>query len=196
MQKIFSLAQIDEMAAEILNQPVNPAWKEVANKIVIQEKNGITQNYDGYGGQMIKQADVNLLAYPLHIVTDKIQIEKDLDYYSEKMDKIDGPAMGSGIMSVLYARMGNSDKAYDYFVKSYLPNSRPPFGVFSESAKSNNPYFATGAGAMLQGIIYGFGGVELTDKGFKYGKGILPKKWKSLKFVGIGADEKTIVINN
>jgi hypothetical protein len=27
---------------------------------------------------MIKQADVNLLAYPLHVITDKKQIEKDL----------------------------------------------------------------------------------------------------------------------
>ena len=75
-----------------------------------------------------------------------------------------------------------------------MPNSRPPFGVFSESAKSNNPYFATGAGAMLQAVIYGFGGVELTDEGFKYNKGILPKKWKSLKIIGLGTDNKTIMV--
>ena len=169
-------------------------WKEVAEKLLIHKENGITQNYKGYQGQMIKQADVNLLAYPLHIITDKNQIEKDLTYYSEKMDKNDGPAMGAGVLAVIYARMGNSEKAYDYFLKSYLPNSRPPFGVFSESAKSNNPYFATGAGAMLQSIIYGFGGVELTDMGIKYNKGILPKKWKSLKIKGIGINEKLIKI--
>lgn len=181
-------------AAEILGEPINPAWKEVADKIVIHQENGVTQNYKGYKGQKIKQADVNLLAYPLNIITDKKQIERDLAYYSEKMDKIDGPAMGPGVMAVMYARMGNADKAYDYFVKSYLPNSRPPFGVFSESAKSNNPYFATGAGAMLQSIIYGFGGVEITDTGLKYNKGILPKKWKSLKIKGVGANEKTLEI--
>lgn len=181
-------------AATILGEPINPSWKEVADKIIIHQENGITQNYKGYKGQKIKQADVNLLAYPLNIITDKKQIERDLAYYSEKMDKVDGPAMGPGVMAVMYARMGNADKAYDYFVKSYLPNSRPPFGVFSESAKSNNPYFATGAGAMLQSIIYGFGGVEITDSGLKYNKGILPKKWKSLKIKGIGANEKTIEI--
>lgn len=183
-------------ASEILGENINPKWKEVADKLIIHKENGITQNYKGYKGQPIKQADVNLLSYPLHIVTDKNQIEQDLAYYAEKMDKNDGPAMGSGILSVLYARMGNAEKAYDYFVKSYLPNSRPPFGVFSESAKSNNPYFATGAGAMLQGIIYGFGGVEITDQGLKYNKGILPKKWKSLKIKGIGINEKTIEIRN
>jgi trehalose/maltose hydrolase-like predicted phosphorylase len=181
-------------AAAILNETINPMWLEVSNKLVIHSENGITQNYKGYKGQMIKQADVNLLAYPLHIITDKKQIEKDLEYYTDKIDKKDGPAMASGVLSVLYARLGDRDKAYAFFVKSYLPNSRPPFGVFSESANSNNPYFATGAGAMLQAIIYGFGGVEQTDKGLQYNKGLLPKQWKSLTIKGVGIENKTITV--
>ena len=181
-------------AATILNEPINPMWVEVSEKLVIHSENGITQNYKGYKGQMIKQADVNLLAYPLHVITDRKQIEKDLEYYTEKIDKKDGPAMASGVLSVLYARLGDRDKAYSYFVKSYLPNSRPPFGVFSESANSNNPYFATGAGAMLQAVIYGFGGVEQTDKGLQYNKGLLPKQWKSLTIKGVGIDNRTIII--
>ncbi|PVX45385.1 trehalose/maltose hydrolase-like predicted phosphorylase [Flavobacterium sp. 103] len=181
-------------AATILNEPINSMWLDVSNKLIIHSENGITQNYKGYKGQMIKQADVNLLAYPLHVITDRKQIEKDLEYYTEKIDKKDGPAMASGVLSVLYARLGDKDKAYAYFVKSYLPNSRPPFGVFSESANSNNPYFATGAGAMLQAVIYGFGGVEQTDKGLKYNKGLLPKQWKSLTIKGIGPDNSIITI--
>ncbi len=181
-------------AATILNEPINPMWLDVSNKLIIHSENGITQNYKGYKGQMIKQADVNLLAYPLHVITDRKQIEKDLEYYTEKIDKKDGPAMASGVLSVLYARLGDRDKAYAYFVKSYLPNSRPPFGVFSESANSNNPYFATGAGAMLQAVIYGFGGIEQTDAGLRYNKGLLPKQWKSLTIKGIGVDNKTITI--
>ncbi|SHF90616.1 Trehalose and maltose hydrolase (possible phosphorylase) [Flavobacterium micromati] len=181
-------------ATTILKEPINPKWALIADKLLIHTKNGITQNYKGYEGQMIKQADVNLLAYPLNVITDKAQIERDLEYYAEKIDKKDGPAMASGVLSVLYARLGDREKAYSYFVKSYLPNSRPPFGVFSESANSNNPYFATGAGAMLQAVIYGFGGVELTDKGLKYNKGLLPQQWKSLKIIGLGLDNKTITI--
>jgi protein-glucosylgalactosylhydroxylysine glucosidase len=181
-------------AATILGEKIDPKWQTVADNIVIHKQNGITQNYKGYAGQMIKQGDVNLLAYPLHIITDKVQIEKDLAYYSEKIDKKDGPAMAHGILSVLYARLGDKEKAYDHFVKAYLPNSRPPFGVFSESANSNNPYFATGAGAMLQAVIYGFGGVEQTDNGLKYNKGLLPTKWKSLKIIGLGVDEKTVEV--
>ncbi len=181
-------------AAVILGEPVDSRWTDISNKLLIHSKNGITQNYKGYDGQMIKQADVNLLAYPLNVITDKKQIERDLEYYAAKIDPKDGPAMASGVLSVLYARLGDREKAYNYFVQSYLPNSRPPFGVFSESANSNNPYFATGAGAMLQAVIYGFGGVEQTDKGLKYNKGLLPKQWKSLKIIGLGVDNKTITI--
>jgi trehalose/maltose hydrolase-like predicted phosphorylase len=181
-------------AAVILGEPVDPRWVDISNNLVIHVKNGITQNYKGYDGQIIKQADVNLLAYPLNVITDKKQIEKDLEYYAAKIDPKDGPAMASGVLSVLYARLGDREKAYSYFVKSYMPNSRPPFGVFSESANSNNPYFATGAGAMLQAVIYGFGGVEQTDMGLKYNKGVLPKEWKSLKIIGLGVDNKTITI--
>jgi trehalose/maltose hydrolase-like predicted phosphorylase len=86
-------------AATILNEPINPKWIEVSEKLVIHRENGITQNYKGYQGQMIKQADVNLLAYPLHVITDKEQIKRDLEYYSEKIDKKDGPAMASGVLS-------------------------------------------------------------------------------------------------
>ncbi len=183
-------------AATILGEPINPKWVAVSDNIMIHRENGITQNYKGYSGQTIKQGDVNLLAYPLHIITDREQIIKDLAYYSEKVDKKDGPAMAHGILSVLYARLGDKEKAYEHFVKAYLPNSRPPFGVFSESANSNNPYFATGAGAMLQAVIYGFGGVEQTDNGLKYNKGNLPKQWKSLKIIGLGIDNKTILIKD
>lgn len=182
-------------AAQILNKPINPKWEAVANKLVIHNKDGITQNYDGYQGQMIKQADVNLLAYPLNIIKDKQQIKRDLDYYVEKLDKVNGPAMAHGVLTVLYARLGDKEKAYRAYLNSYQPNSRPPFGVFSESANSNNPYFVTGAGAMLQGIIFGFGGVELTDKGIQYHKGILPDQWQSLTIKGLGADNKSITIN-
>lgn len=181
-------------ASEILSITPNPLWSEVANNLRIITKNGITQEYNGYNGEIIKQGDVNLLAYPLHIITDKAQIERDLLYYDAKIDQKDGPAMAYGISAVIYARLGNKEKAYDAFVKSYLPNSRPPFGVFSESAHSNNPYFATGAGAMLQAVLFGFGGLEMTDSGIKYNKGLLPEKWKSLKIIGLGLDEKVHVV--
>jgi hypothetical protein len=48
-------------AATILNEPVDPKWVALSERLVIHSKNGITQNYKGYNGEMIKQADVLLL---------------------------------------------------------------------------------------------------------------------------------------
>jgi hypothetical protein len=57
------------------------------------------------------------------------------------------------------------------------------FWCFSESANSNNPYFATRAGAFKR--LFMDGGVEPTDDGLKYNKGLLPKQWKSLKIIDL-----------
>jgi trehalose/maltose hydrolase-like predicted phosphorylase len=53
-------------AAKILNVKPDEDWMFVANNIPITKmKNGVTSEYDTYNGEGIKQADVNLLAYPL-----------------------------------------------------------------------------------------------------------------------------------
>ena len=102
--------------------------------------------------------------------------------------------MGNAILSVLYARLGDKKKAYEYFQKSYLPNKRPPFGALSESAYSNNPYFCTGAGGLLQAMLFGFGGLHLTENGIVQKEPLLPDAWKSLTLKGVGKDKKNYVI--
>jgi trehalose/maltose hydrolase-like predicted phosphorylase len=89
--------------------------------------------------------------------------------------------------------MGNSDKAFDLFKRSYIPNKRQPFGALAESATSNNPYFATGAGGLLQAVIFGFAGLHLTDQGIVPGKPCLPKSWKKLEIKGVGSQKKNFV---
>ena len=106
-----------------------------------------------------------------------------------------GPAMGNSVLATLHAMLGNTDKAYELFVKSYKQNEVPPFGVLAETAGGTNPYFATGAGGMLQAIIAGFGGLKITDQGIVQEKTTLPGKWKSLGIKGAGADEKNYITN-
>ena len=182
-------------AAKVLQLNYPDAWKEVADGLVFaQMQDGTTKEHAHYQGEVIKQADVNLLAYPLEIITDKQQIKKDLVYYEPKIYK-DGPAMGNSILSILYASLGNKKKAYALFKKSYMPNKRPPFGVLSESAFSNNPYFATGAGGLLQVVLNGFGGLRITDSGVVQKEVLLPDKWKSLTIKGVGPDKKSFVVS-
>lgn len=183
-------------AARVLQVQPDERWEKIADGIRFHYMNdGTMMEHSRYQGEMIKQADVNLLAYPLGIVTEQEAIKRDLAYYEEKIDKVNGPAMGSAILSVFHARLGDAEEAYRLFKKSYIPNRRPPFGVLSESPASNNPYFATGAGGMLQAVLYGFGGLELTDNGVEQRTPVLPKAWKSLTIKGVGMEKKDIIIH-
>ncbi|MCD4774262.1 MAG: glycoside hydrolase family 65 protein [Bacteroidales bacterium] len=192
----LSALKYTTQAAKELNIIPNPIWLEVAKKIKFYYfPDGVMKENSTYNGETIKQADVNLLAYPLQVVQDKEQIIKDLEYYEQKISE-DGPAMGYSVLSVLHSRLGNKKKAFELFKQAYIPNMRPPFGALSESAFSNNPYFATGAGGMLQAVIFGFGGLHITDKGVVQEEPCLPKQWKSLTIKGVGPDKKTFYITN
>jgi trehalose/maltose hydrolase-like predicted phosphorylase len=186
--------QFADQAAKVLGVPADPAWTRVAGLIKIHQfPDGVTREYATYQGAVIKQADANLLIYPLGLITDPARIKKDLEYYEPRM-AANGPAMGHSVMSVIYCRLGNADKAFKLFQQSYQPNSKPPFGVLSESPNSNNPYFATGAGGMLQAVIFGFGGLEITDQGLAQGKPCLPRHWKSLEIRGLGLKNGSVKI--
>ena len=113
-----------------------------------------------------------MLSYPLHEITDAATIRKDLEYYEPRVGE--GPAMTHAIFSILYSRLGNPEKAYKAFKAGYTPNIRPPFGVIAETATGNNPYFSTGAGGMIQSMLNGFGGLEITPEGIKQLKTKLP----------------------
>jgi len=180
-------------AAKIIGVTPDPDWMAVANNIPIPKfENGVTREYDSYHGQNIKQVDVNLLAYPLHEVTDPEAIKKDLEYYETRVGN--GPAMTHAIFSILYSRLGDGEKAFQVFKNGYKPNELPPFGVLAESAGGTNPYFATGAGGLIQAMLNGFGGLEITSNGIIQVKSKLPAQWKSLKLIGIGVDKKTYLV--
>lgn len=182
------------LAAKTLGIEANPEWKAIADKIIIHSfKDGTTKEHSNYNGDIIKQADVNLLSYPLDIITDKEIILKDLKYYEPKLDS-NGPAMGKSIFAVIYARLGDTKNSYQLFKQSYELNKKEPFGALSETPNWNNSYFATGAGGMLQVILFGFGGLHITNEGIIQKNPLLPKEWKSLTIKGVGVDKKTFVV--
>jgi trehalose/maltose hydrolase-like predicted phosphorylase len=103
--------------------------------------------------------------------------------------------MTQAIFTLLYARLGDGEKAYHWFQDAYVPNLNPPFRVIAETKGGTNPYFATGAGGVLQSVLMGFGGLEITDKGIIQIKSVLPKQWKSLTIKGIGPLSKTFAVS-
>lgn len=181
-------------AAEICGEKVPEIWREIGENIrILQFENGVTREHSTYKGEMIKQADANLLAYPLGLITDEYRQRQDLEYYAERIDQKDGPAMSYSVYCVQYARMGEADKAYEMFRRCYEPNLRKPFGVISETPTSNNPYFMTGAGGLLQAVLNGFCGLQITDEGIVQLPSVLPSNWKRVIVTGVGSDKKTYV---
>jgi trehalose/maltose hydrolase-like predicted phosphorylase len=189
--------QYATQAARVLQVKADTDWLHVAANIpILQMANGVTSEHASYKGEPIKQADVNLLAYPLKTITDKDQIKKDLEYYETRIPDEGTPAMTQAVFSLLYSRLGNSTKAYHWFKDAYVPNLNPPFRVIAETKGGANPYFATGAGGVLQAVIMGFGGVDITPQGIQQLPSVLPSHWKKLKITGVGMERSSFEVDN
>ena len=180
-------------AAKVLGLTPDPDWANVRNNIpILHFPDGVTQEHASYHGEPIKQADVNLLAYPLSEVTSPAAIRKDLDYYEPRVGE--GPAMTHAIFAILYEKLDMPDKALSVLKQGYTPNLRPPFGVIAETASGNNPYFATGAGGVLQALLDGFGGLRITNSGIVQTPSRLPAAWHSLKITGVGPGKLSFMV--
>jgi trehalose/maltose hydrolase-like predicted phosphorylase len=191
--------QAANKAAAVLGLAPNADWELVAKNIPILtmpdtqgEGKGVTREHASYHGEGIKQADVNLLAYPLKSITDKGQIKRDLDYYSKRVPNQGTPAMTQAIFTLLYARLGDTEKAHQFFVDAYTPNLNPPFRVIAETKGGTNPYFGTGAGGIVQSLLMGFGGLDITDKGIVQLPSKLPSQWKKMTITGVLGKTYTI----
>ncbi len=177
---ILSLQYATEAAKELGLTP-NPNWNKTAGLIpILRMPDGTVREHATYEGEAIKQADVNLLTFPLKLITDEATMRKNLSYYEAKISP-NGPAMGYSVLSIIHNKLGSTEKAYELFLRGFRPNQVPPFGVISETAGGTNPYFATGAGGMLQAVLFGFGGLDITAQGLERGSVILPVAWENIE---------------
>lgn len=185
-------------AAELLGVPGNPKWGRFAYSMYIpfDAKNQRFVAHDGYKGEKTKQADTELLIYPLQTLFPGHDLEtvckNTFDYYANKvMPK--GPAMSSSAHSIIAARLKNCNKAYAYFTNSYKPYLRGPFNYFNETpSEFRQSYcFLTGAAGPIQATLFGLAGAHMdyfpTDPSSAElsFKPCLPKQWKSIKITGV-----------
>lgn len=193
---------IATQAAHLLGKTPNPKWAEIASKMYVpfDPKTKRFIEYDGYKGQTTKQADVELMIYPLGVDMPDDVRTATFDFYKNKAHK-NGPAMTSSIHSIIAAELGRPDEAYEHFQNSYKPFLRGPFNMFNEkqSMTWQNTCFLTGCGGTLQSVIYGFAGLRIGNQpaGFKellpglYIKPCLPRKWKKLEIRNLSWRGKT-----
>lgn len=70
-------------------------------------ENGVTKQHATYHGENIKQADANLLSFPLNIVNKAEDILRDLQYYEVRVPDQGTPAMTFSIFTLLYSKLKN-----------------------------------------------------------------------------------------
>lgn len=171
--------------------PETAEWEKVASALrILRRADGVTDEFEGYDGQTVKQADVNLLAYPLQLVTDPAAIRADLEYYEPRIHP-HGPAMSQAILALQWARLGDGAKAWALYQKGLEGHLHGPFLAFSETAGHGDTCFMTGQGGFLQLFINGFCGLELTDGGIVQLPAALPPHWKSVTVTGVGPQRQT-----
>ncbi|XP_076098796.1 protein-glucosylgalactosylhydroxylysine glucosidase-like isoform X1 [Mytilus galloprovincialis] len=174
-------------------------YKETANKlkILFDERTRFHPQFEGFRlKDKIKQSDVVLLGFPLLMPMDPEIRRNDLVSYEKMTDQF-GPDTGTWSMhTVGWLELQDEHKAQEMF-KMLLRNINGPFKVFSEKP-SNSPdgprcvNFITGAGGLLQAVIFGYGGIRIRESQLDLNPHLLPgvNSWamKGLKYKGFEFD--------
>jgi trehalose/maltose hydrolase-like predicted phosphorylase len=197
-------------AAQVVGQTAPSSWATVAagvTKTMPFDNNlQIYDEYDGYNGVQIKQADVVMLTYPLDFPLPSGVGLNDLNYYAPRTD-LQGPAMTDAIHSIDASALNAPGcSAYTYMLRSYEPFQRAPYDQFAETRTGPNTgfNFLTGVGGFLQVFEYGFSGMRFTPTAVALDPSLPPQlpgvtlrnvQWHGSTFtVAIGPQTTTVTL--
>lgn len=166
-------------AAAELGREAPLEWTRVAEGLVLPLDGDLVLEYDGYDGRTIKQADVELLTYPLEHPLTAASIARNLDTYQRVTDP-EGPAMGRSISAIVAAQLGRREEALALFKGSYAPNLFGPFYSLAETPTNGAVNFLTGAGGALQALLFGVAGLRLHRAAIGVDP-LLPAGWHALR---------------
>ncbi|XP_054742489.1 protein-glucosylgalactosylhydroxylysine glucosidase [Anastrepha obliqua] len=146
-------------------------WRDIALRmnILYDKKLDYHPQYLGYKrGEMVKQADVILLGYPLqYAMANKTRLS-DLNTYAS-VTRESGPAMSWSMFAINFLDINALDEANRYFQRAYKGYVRPEFKVWSENkiGYQGSANFLTGIGGFLQAIINGYAGMRFDLDGHR-----------------------------
>lgn len=139
--------------------------------------------YDGDPLRTYKQAAAVLAVYPLQDPEAESQAEVMMDRFEGKVTA-NGPAMTDSVHALIRARLGQSERGYETWRKSWTEFAGHPLLLFSEKRKKEVTYFTTGAGGCLQAVLYGFLGFRIDsrkDPTAPWAKELNGGQWLSLR---------------
>ncbi len=151
-------------AAGAIGQTVPASWSAIAAGLTVPTavKGGarIHPEYAGYGGQLVKQADVTLLQYPWQQPMSPSVAQNDINYYVPRTDP-SGPSMSDAVNEIDSLNLGTPGcSAFVFTQRSYQPFIRDVFHQFSETRTGGAFTFMTGIGGFLQEFLYGYSGLR------------------------------------
>jgi trehalose/maltose hydrolase-like predicted phosphorylase len=153
-------------AARVVGAAPPAIWTTVANGLKQTMPFDLSLNiydeFDGYHGDTVKQADVVMLTYPLDFPMSSSVGLSDLNYYAQHTS-LQGPAMTDAIHSIDASALNAPGcSAYTYMLGSYEPFLRPPYDQFAETRSGGDTgfNFLTGVGGFSQVFEYGFSGLR------------------------------------
>jgi trehalose/maltose hydrolase-like predicted phosphorylase len=168
-------------AAQVVGASAPAAWTAVANGVTqtmpFDSALNIYDEYDGYNGEQIKQADVVMLSYPLGFPMASGVGLNDLDYYAPRTDSA-GPAMTDAIHSIDASSLNAPGcSAYTYMLRSHEPFLRAPYDQFAETRSGPNTgfNFLTGVGGFLQVFEYGYSGLRFGTSSIQIDPSLSPQ---------------------
>ncbi len=147
-------------AAHVLGLDAPADWSTIAAGLVVPISDDIHPEFSGYGGQLVKQADVTLLQYPWEFPMSSTVAQNDINYYVPRTDP-GGPSMSDAVNSIDTSALGSPGCAsFVYTERSYEPFIRDVFDQFSETKTGGAFTFMTGIGGFLQEFLYGYTGMR------------------------------------
>ncbi len=158
-------------AAAALGQAPPASWSQIAAGLTVPTKvtggARIHPEYAGYGGQLVKQADVTLLQYPWQLPMSPSVAQNDINYYVPRTDP-GGPSMSDAVNEIDSSKLGTPGcSAYVYTQRSYEPFIRDVFHQFSETRTGGAFTFMTGIGGFIQEFLYGYSGLRWDPSGVR-----------------------------
>ncbi|MBW4667740.1 MAG: glycoside hydrolase family 65 protein [Cyanomargarita calcarea GSE-NOS-MK-12-04C] len=194
------LAQKINISSENLER-----WAEIANNLYVNQdaETGLIEQFEGFfeledvnladyeprttsiqgllgieatsQKQVLKQPDVLMMLYLLRSRCDNKTLQSNWDYYNPRTDHAYGSSLGPAIHAVLACDLNQPKQAYKHFMQAAL--------VDLEDLRRNahEGIHAASAGGVWQAVIFGFGGVKITENGLVASPN-LPPNWTRLKF--------------
>lgn len=125
--------------------------------------------------QALKQPDVLMLMYLLKNEYSDAQVRLNYDFYTPRTDHTFGSSLGPSIQAIMACRVGKPDDAYEHFIRALRAD------LYDVRGNANDGIHAASAGGTWQAVVFGFGGLNVTQDGWTV-QPQLPKYWRRLKF--------------